>query len=67
MTTSSTNPGLPATLKKILSEDNEPDVVFTALMSALCKVLQCDCCFLYLRHPQTYIGKITHCWVRDAK
>ena len=62
-----TNPVLPTILEKILSEDNEPDAVFTALMPALCEVLQCDRCFLYLRNPQTCVGKITHCWVEDSK
>lgn len=63
----STNPVLPTILEKILSEDNEPDAVFTALMPALCEVLQCASCFLYLRNPQTCVGKITHCWVQDSK
>ena len=62
-----TNPVLPTILEKILSEDNEPDAVFTALMPALCEVLQCDRCFLYLRNPQTCVGKITHCWAQDAR
>lgn len=63
----SINPVLPTILEKILSESSGPDAVFSALMPALCEVLQCDRCFLYLRNPQTCVGKITHCWVQDSK
>jgi GAF domain-containing protein len=57
---------LPTILEKVFTH-SEPDAVFTALMVALCQVLQCDRCFLYLRNPQTSQGKITHSWVSDSQ
>jgi GAF domain-containing protein len=56
---------LPAVLEKILATNSEPDEVFSALLPALGEVLQCDRCFLYLRNPQTKIGKIPFCWRRS--
>ena len=53
---------LPTVLEKILATDSKPDAVFSALLPALGEVLQCDRCFLYLRNPQTKIGKIPYCW-----
>ena len=62
---------LPLVLEKILATDGEPDAVFSALLPALGEVLQGDRlagrpgihrCFLYLRNPQTKIGKIPYCW-----
>ena len=62
-----TDQALPAVLEKILVSDSEPDTVFSALLPALCEVLQCDRCFLYLRDPQTNIGKIAYCWLRSPQ
>jgi GAF domain-containing protein len=56
---------LPTVLDQILASDTEPDAVFSALLPALGEVLQCDRCFLYLRNPQTKIGKIPFCWRRS--
>jgi GAF domain-containing protein len=57
----------PTVLEEILADSNEPDVVFSALMPALCDVLQCDRCFLYLRNPQTRMGKVVYCWRRNPE
>lgn len=68
---------LPEVLEKILATDSKPDAVFSALLPALGEVLHCDApqelagrpsvhrCFLYLRNPQTNIGKIPYCWLRS--
>lgn len=56
-----------AILSKILSEDNSPEAIFSALLPALGDLLQCDRCFLYLRHPQTNIGKVVNCWCRSSE
>ncbi len=70
------NQSLPAILETILTTDSEPDAVFRALLPALGEVLQCDSeagrtsvhrCFLYLRNPQTKIGKIAYCWRRSDR
>jgi hypothetical protein len=62
---------LPAVLEEIFATESKPDAVFSALLPALGEVLQCDSkagrpsvhrCFLYLRNPQTKIGKIAYCW-----
>jgi GAF domain-containing protein len=56
---------LPAVLEEIFATESEPDAVFSALLPALGEVLQCHRCFLYLRNPQTKIGKIAYCWRRS--
>lgn len=61
------NSALPVVLEKILTDDSKPDAVFSALLPALVDVLQCDRCFLYLRNPQTHIGKIAYCWRRSPE
>ena len=57
-----TDEALSPVLEKIFATNSEPDAVFAALMPALCEVLQCDRCFLYLRNPQKKIGKVPYCW-----
>ena len=37
-------------LETIFAVEQDPNVLFTALMPALCEALQCDRCFLYLRN-----------------
>ena len=54
-------------LNKILSENSTPDAIFSALLPALGDLLQCDRCFLYVRHPQTHIGKVVSCWCRSPE
>ena len=56
-----------AILSNILSEHNQPEAIFSALLPALWDLLQCDRCFLYLRHPQTNIGKVVNCWCRSPE
>ncbi|MCA1993495.1 MAG: GAF domain-containing protein [Coleofasciculus sp. S288] len=56
------NPTLPPVLEKILTTETEPDAVFSTLLPALGEVLQCHRCFLYLRDPQTKLGKVPFCW-----
>ena len=54
-------------LNKILSENSTPDAIFSALLPALGDLLQCDRCFLYVRHPQIQIGKVVSCWCRSPE
>ncbi len=58
---------LPEVLEKVLATESEPDAVFSALLPALGEVLQCDRCFLYLRNPETKIGKVPYCWRRSEQ
>ncbi len=58
---------IPVVIEKILNDDSTPDAVFSNLLPALGEVLQCDRCFLYLRHPQTQIGKVVYCWCRSCE
>jgi GAF domain-containing protein len=58
---------LPKAIKSILEISTEPDSVFAALLPALGEVLQCDRCFLYLRNPQTKLGKTAHWWRRNQE
>ncbi|BAB74453.1 GAF domain-containing protein [Anabaena sp. FACHB-709] len=55
---------LPEIIQSILDKHIEPDAVFSAILPALGEVLQCDRCFLYLRNPQTRLGKVAYCWRR---
>jgi GAF domain-containing protein len=58
---------LPETLQSILDKQSTPDSIFSALLPALGEVLQCDRCFLYLRNPQTKLGKVAYCWRRNQE
>lgn len=53
---------LPPRVEEIFAANLELDALFTALMPALCEVLNCDRCFLYIRNPEIAQGKITHCY-----
>ncbi|GAB4228918.1 MAG: hypothetical protein Kow00121_57880 [Elainellaceae cyanobacterium] len=61
------NSVLPHALEQILSANDDPDLIFSALMPALGEALQCDRCFLYLRNPDTSIGRVPYCWRRSNK
>lgn len=54
-------------LSKVFSENNTPEAIFSVLLPVLGDALQCDRCFLYLRHPQTNIGKVVSCWCRSSE
>ena len=54
-------------LDAILQSGEAPETVFSKLLPVLGEILQCDRCFLYLRHPETQWGKVTHCWRRDDR
>jgi GAF domain-containing protein len=58
---------LPPELEQILSDRTTPDAVFSALLPVLGGVLECDRIFLYLRHPQTKMGKTAYCWRRNSQ
>lgn len=62
-----TEQNLPTVLNGIFTDNSTPDAVFSALLPALGEVLQCDRIFLYLRHPQTRIGKTPYCWRRSQE
>ncbi|MBE9166152.1 GAF domain-containing protein [Pleurocapsales cyanobacterium LEGE 06147] len=53
---------LPLVLEKTLAVSDRPDAVFNALLPVLGEVLQCDRCFLYLRDPETRMGRVPYCW-----
>jgi GAF domain-containing protein len=62
---SMTNSMLPTAIEDIFDKYNEPDVIFTALLPVIGEILQCDRCFLYLRNPESSIGKVQGCWRRN--
>lgn len=57
---------IPKSIQDILDKNTDPEAVFTALLPLLVQELGCDRCFLYLRNPQTKIGKQAFCWRRNA-
>ncbi len=58
---------LPDTILSILDKNSEPDSTFAVMLPALGEVLKCDRCFLYLRNPQTKVGKVAYCWRRHPE
>jgi GAF domain-containing protein len=52
---------LPQSLKAIFSDSSEPEVLFNALLPAVCELLQSDRCFLIVRNPNTRMQQI-FCW-----
>lgn len=58
---------LPTATEEIFRKNNTPKAVFSALLPALGEVLKCDRIFLYLRNPQTQIGKVPFCWRRSSE
>jgi GAF domain-containing protein len=55
-------------IKSLTDILNQPaDAALRDLMPALCEVLDCDRCFLYVRNPDTATGQITHCYSRSPE
>jgi GAF domain-containing protein len=42
-----------------------PEMLFMALMPAIGIYLDSDRCFLFLRNPNTSLGKVAFCWIRN--
>ena len=57
---------LPSSIANILATSPAPDDLLCSLMPALGAYLACDRCFLYVREPNTCIGRVPFCWVRHA-
>lgn len=57
---------LPIAVEEIFAQGTAKQIC-TALMPALCQLLNCDRCFLYIRQPQTGQGRITHCYSRSSE
>jgi GAF domain-containing protein len=43
------------------------DSLLSTSMAEVVKLLKCDRCFLYVRHPQTRLGKAAFCFCRNNK
>jgi GAF domain-containing protein len=57
---------LPSQFQPIF-QHQDSDRVFAELLPVLGEALKCDRCFLYLRNPQTKMGKATHCWRKNSQ
>ncbi|GFE67979.1 GAF domain-containing protein [Chroococcus sp. FPU101] len=55
---------LPTALEEIFAADSNPEILFSELLKAIGEVMQCDRCFLLVRHPQTRIYR-NFCWRRN--
>lgn len=55
---------LPAALEEIFAAYSNPEILFPKLLKAIGEVIQCDRCFLLVRHPQTRIYR-NFCWRRS--
>ncbi len=62
-----TSTKLPESIQTILDRHTEPEKIFADLLAAIGSVLQCDRCFLYVRNPQTEMGKVGFCWRRNSE
>lgn len=58
---------LPHPLQTVFEQHRTPTAVFEAVLPALCEVLNCDRCFLYVRNPQTGACKVAFCWRRSSE
>jgi len=54
-------------LKTVLQTIHDPEQFFSQVIPIVGDLLNCDRCFLYLRNPETGIGKVTHCWRRSDR
>lgn len=52
---------------QLFDQTTDLERLFQSLMPALCQVLDCDRCFLYLRDPDSHQGQITHCYGRSPE
>lgn len=55
---------LPPVLEAIFARDRPPDQILDQVLPALGGLLNCDRCFLYLRHPPSRLGQVPYCWRR---
>lgn len=51
-------------LQSFSPQSDQAAIIFPAVLAFLGAQLQCDRCFLYLRHPATRLGKVPYCWCR---
>jgi GAF domain-containing protein len=61
---------LPLIIPQFPTRDQSPEQLesaFAMLLPVLGDLLGCDRCFLYLRNPDTKLGKVTHCWRRSDR
>lgn len=61
------NPSYPGRLEAVFHHAASEDMLLTQLLAVLGDLLQCDCCFFYLRHPQRHQSKITHYWSKSSQ
>ncbi|MBD2092359.1 GAF domain-containing protein [Microcoleus sp. FACHB-1515] len=61
----STETSYPDSLEQIFAANRDPQTTFTALLPALCEVLQTDRCFLLVRDPATRMHQ-NLCWRRRS-
>jgi GAF domain-containing protein len=57
---------LPDPIGEVFTTAQTPELLFVQLMPAIGEFLNSDRCFLYLRDPQTRMGRVPFCWIRTA-
>jgi GAF domain-containing protein len=58
---------LPESIGRVFSPGQTSEQLFAELMPAVGEFLKADRCFLYLRDPQTKLGRVPFCWLRTAE
>ncbi|MGB7414642.1 MAG: GAF domain-containing protein [Thermosynechococcaceae cyanobacterium] len=53
---------IPSVLSGIFNQPNDPEAVFSELLPVLGGLLQCNRIFLYLRNPNSRMGRTPFCW-----
>ena len=61
-----TNAPIPAGIETLLVSTQAPGPVLYDLLALIGEELRVDRCFLYVRNPQSVMGRIAFCWCRNA-
>ncbi|WP_013322754.1 GAF domain-containing protein [Gloeothece verrucosa] len=54
-------------IEELVNLSESPDKILANLLPILVNLLHCDRCFLYLRDPETKLGKTAFCWCRSQE
>ncbi|MDX2240965.1 MAG: GAF domain-containing protein [Leptolyngbyaceae cyanobacterium bins.302] len=58
---------IPNKIQEIFNRSDSVDTVLSSLLPFLGNALECDRCFIYLRNPDTKMGKVPYCWCRTPQ
>lgn len=59
------NPAYPGELEAVFHRSDSDEDVLDQVLPMLGYLIKCDYCFLYLRHPQQHLSRMTHYWEKN--